>query len=54
MKNHFYTFMFLIAAVVLYAVGMVLPATGLFILGMFAELTFWVRMFGGNRRNGDA
>ena len=49
-SGHLYTVLFLLAAMVLYAAGAILPATGLIVLGILAEMTFWVRLFRGRRR----
>jgi hypothetical protein len=48
--RHVITILFLVAAIALYTVGLALPATGLLILGVLAEGTFWVRLFRGSRR----
>ncbi len=45
MKKHSVTFLLLGAALILYAVGLVLPATVLLVLGVLAEGMFWVRLF---------
>ena len=50
MKRHFITILFLVLAIVLYGVGAAGPATGLLILGGLAELIFWVRLYGGRKK----
>lgn len=50
MKRHIITFMFLALAIALYSVGAAGPATGLLVLGVIAEGTFWYRLFGGRRK----
>ena len=35
---------FLVAAIALYVVGLVLPGTVFFVLGIAAELAFWLRI----------
>lgn len=42
------TALFLIGAIVLYFMGMVYAATGVFILGGVFEMIFWVRLFSGS------
>jgi hypothetical protein len=49
MIRHLLTAVFLFAAVALYTVGAALPATGLLILGVLAEGTFWYRLSGKRR-----
>lgn len=44
MSNHLITCGFLLAAVVLYGLGLGLPATALVVLGALCELVFWVRL----------
>ena len=46
MKRHFITFLFLVLAIVFYALGAAGPGTFLLLLGVLAEATFWFRMFG--------
>ncbi len=46
MKRHIVTVLFLVAAIVFYAAGAVGPGTGLLVLGLLAEGTFWYRIFG--------
>ena len=50
MKRHIITFLFLALALVFYSLGAVGPATGLLVLGVLAEATFWYRLFGGGRK----
>jgi Flp pilus assembly protein TadB len=50
MKDHLVTFLFLLAAFVLYFFGLALPAALLVLLGMLAEMVFWVRLFRRGRR----
>ncbi len=50
MKRHVITFLFLALAIALYSVGAAGPATGLLVLGVIAEGTFWYRLFGGRRK----
>ncbi len=50
MKRHFVTFLFLLLAVVFYSLGAVGPGTLLLILGGLAEITFWIRLFGKDKR----
>ena len=45
MKDHLVTFLFLLAALALYFLGLALPAALLVLLGMLAEMVFWVRLF---------
>jgi hypothetical protein len=51
MNRHLVTILFLVAAVVLYISGLIFPATVLVLLGAIAEMTFWVRLFRGGRKN---
>jgi hypothetical protein len=44
--RHFITALFLVLALVLYAVGAVIPGIFLLFLGALAEATFWFRVFG--------
>ena len=53
MNNHLLTVLFLILAIVLYLVGMVLPATIFLALGGIAEVVFWVRLFNPGRHNSE-
>ena len=46
MKRHFITFLFLILAILFYALGAAGPGTFLLFLGVLAEATFWFRIFG--------
>ena len=50
MKRHIITFLFLALALVLYSLGAAGPATGLLLLGVLAEATFWFRLVGGSRK----
>jgi hypothetical protein len=50
MKRHIITFLFLALAITLYGIGAAGPATGLLVLGVLAEGTFWYRLFGGRKR----
>lgn len=50
MKHHLFTAAILIAAVVVYSIGLVSGALLLFTGGAVFELWFWVRIFG--RRSG--
>jgi len=50
MNRHLVTILFLVAAVALYAIGLIFPATVLVLLGGIAEMTFWVRLFRGGKR----
>ncbi|MCZ6560894.1 MAG: hypothetical protein O6931_08415 [Gammaproteobacteria bacterium] len=52
MKKHLVTFLFLVAAIALYAVGFALAATAFVVLGMLAEGTFWVRLLRRSHGNG--
>jgi len=45
MNKRLITLLFFIVAVVLYFTGMVLAAGSFLILGMLAEMVFWVRLF---------
>ncbi len=49
MKRHLVTLLLLPIAIVLYAAGLALPATGLLLLGAAAEMAFWIRLL--RRRN---
>ena len=49
MNKHFTTLSFFLLAVLLYFVGMALPAVIFLFLGMLAEIVFWVRLFRGNK-----
>jgi len=48
-KRHFITFLFLVLAIVFYALGAAGPGTFLLILGVLAEATFWLRIFGKSK-----
>lgn len=50
MKRHLVTFAFLFLAIVLYTLGAAGPATGLLILGVLAEGTFWIRLMRDGRK----
>lgn len=50
MKRHIITIAFLVLAIVLYGMGAAGPATGLLVLGVLAEGTFWFRLFGGRKK----
>lgn len=50
MKRHLVTFLFLILAIVFYALGAAGPGTALLILGVLAEATFWFRIWGGSKK----
>jgi hypothetical protein len=43
-NRHLVTLLLLAGAVVCYAAGLALPATGLIVLGVVAELAFWIRL----------
>jgi len=47
--RHIITFLFLALALTLYGIGAAGPATGLLVLGVIAEGTFWYRLFGGRK-----
>lgn len=49
MKRLLVTFIFLALAIVFYSLGAAGPATGLLILGVLAEGTFWYRLSGRGR-----
>ena len=49
MRKHLVTFLFLVLAVALYAVGAAGPATGLLLLGVLAEAVFWFRIVRSQR-----
>lgn len=49
MLKHIITAGLLIAALLLYSVGLALPATGFLILGVLAEGGFWWRVLRGGR-----
>ena len=53
MSPHIITLLFLLLALVLYYVGMSLPATIFLVLGGIAEIVFWVRLFRGDNRDSD-
>jgi hypothetical protein len=50
MKGHLITLGLLACAICLYILGLALPATALVILGMLAELAFWLRLFHAKRK----
>ena len=50
MNKRLITLSFFLLAVVLYFIGMAMPAAIFLLLGMLAEMVFWVRLF---RRGGD-
>lgn len=50
-KRYSITFLLLALAITLYVVGAVFAATALLVLGMVAEMAFWVRLFGRKRRD---
>jgi len=50
MKKHIATFLCLLLALGLYAIGLALPGTLFLILGAIAEGTFWMRLIRGGRR----
>ena len=45
MNKRLITLLFFVLAVVLYFIGMALPATIFLLLGVMAEMVFWVRLF---------
>jgi len=49
MKKHFFTFLFLALAIMFYSLGAAGPATFLLFLGVLAEATFWIRLFGKDK-----
>jgi len=49
LKRHFITFLFLLLAIVFYSLGAAGPGTFLLLLGVLAEATFWIRLFGKNK-----
>jgi hypothetical protein len=51
MRQHAITILFLVAAIVLYAIGFSIPANIFVGLGILAELTFWVRLFRSRSRD---
>ena len=53
MNPRLITLLFLLLALVLYYVGMSLPATIFLVLGGIAEMVFWVRLFRGDSRDPD-
>jgi hypothetical protein len=53
MKRHTVTFIFLLLALALYAVGAAVPATALLVLGGVAELMFWSRLFSSKKGGHD-
>lgn len=50
MKRHIITAAFLVLAIILYSLGAAGPATGLLVLGVLAEGTFWFRLFGNRKK----
>ena len=44
MKKHLLTALFLLVAIVLYAIGAAVHATLLILLGCVAEVAFWLRV----------
>jgi len=49
-KRHIITIAFLVLAIVFYGMGAAGPATGLLVLGVLAEGTFWFRLFGQRKK----
>ncbi len=49
MKKHLITAFLLVIAIVLYAVGLALPATFVVLLGVLVEGAFWMRLFNISR-----
>jgi hypothetical protein len=49
MKRHLFTLTLLLAAIALYAYGLVVGATLLLLVGVFTEVWFWLRVFGLDR-----
>ena len=49
MKNHLWTFVFLVLALALYAVGMAAGAVILLLMGFAAEIVFWISLFKTHR-----
>lgn len=47
--RHATTILFLVLAVLFYALGLLLPAVVLLVFGGIAELVFWYRLFTGGR-----
>lgn len=45
MKNHFWTFAFLVLALILYSLGVAAGAVILLLMGFAAEIAFWVSLF---------
>jgi len=52
-KSRLVTFLFLLLAIALYALGAVLPGTLLLVLACAAEAVFWFRLFRGRRGTGN-
>jgi hypothetical protein len=50
MRNHLPTWLFLLIAFACYFLGMALPAAVFILLGLLAEMVFWVRIIRGLRR----
>jgi hypothetical protein len=51
MKRRLVTLAFLGLAIVCYGLGAAGPGTAFLVLGGIAELIFWFRLFGGNRKS---
>jgi len=45
MNDHLLTFLFLLLAFLLYGLGLALPGAIFMVLGLLAEVVFWVRLF---------
>jgi len=47
MKRHLVTFLFLLLAIVCYALGAAGPGTAMLVIGVIAEAIFWFRLSRG-------
>lgn len=53
MNRQLVTLLFLLAAIAFYVSGRAIPAGILMVLGMLAEITFWLRLFKSGKQDSE-